>query len=67
MKYAMIFPGQGAQHPGMGRDFYERWGVSKKVFEEADEALGFSLSGVIFGGTPEELARTEILSRRSSR
>ena len=60
MKYAMIFPGQGAQHPGMGRDFYERWGVSKKVFEEADEALGFSLSGVIFGGTPEELARTEI-------
>lgn len=60
MKYAFIFPGQGAQQPGMGREFYDGWDVARSVFEEADEALGFSLSGVIFDGTAEELSRTEI-------
>lgn len=60
MKYTLIFPGQGAQRPGMGKTFYDKYEASKKVFEEADEALGFSLSGMIFGGTPEELAKTVI-------
>ena len=60
MRYAFIFPGQGAQQPGMGREFYDRWDAAKSVFEEADEALGFSLSEIIFDGTPEELSRTEI-------
>ncbi|MEG1824538.1 MAG: ACP S-malonyltransferase [Cloacibacillus sp.] len=60
MKYAMIFPGQGAQRPGMGKDIYDRYASAKRVFDEADDALGFSLSSIIFGGTPEELAHTEI-------
>ena len=60
MKYAMIFPGQGAQRPGMGKDIYERYISAKRIFDEADEALGFSLSDIIFNGTPEELAHTEI-------
>lgn len=60
MKYAVIFPGQGAQRPGMGRDIYENYTSARAVFEEADEALGFKLSNKIFNGTPEELALTEI-------
>lgn len=60
MKYAIIFPGQGAQRPGMGKDVCERYISAKRVFDEADEALGFSLSEIIFNGTPEELAHTAI-------
>lgn len=60
MKYAMIFPGQGAQRPGMGKDVCDKYIAAKRVFDEADEALGFSLSGIIFNGTPQELAHTEI-------
>ena len=60
MKYAMIFPGQGAQRPGMGKDIYDRYVSAKRIFDEADEALGFSLSDIIFNGTPEELAHTKI-------
>lgn len=60
MKYAMIFPGQGAQRPGMGKDVCDKYIAAKRIFDEADEALGFSLSDVIFNGTPEQLAHTEI-------
>lgn len=60
MKYAIIFPGQGAQEPGMGREIFENYPVSRQAFEEADEALGFSLSDKIFNGTQEELGLTEI-------
>lgn len=60
MKYSLIFPGQGAQRPGMGKSFYDRYDASRKVFEDADEALGFPLSKTIFEGTPEELAKTVI-------
>lgn len=60
MNYSLIFPGQGAQRPGMGKTFYDRYEASRKVFEDADEALGFSLSKTIFDGTPEELAKTVI-------
>lgn len=60
MKYAIIFPGQGAQRPGMGKDVCERYISAKRIFDEADEALGFSLSDIIFNGTPEKLALTEI-------
>jgi len=60
MKYTVIFPGQGAQRPGMGQAFTEKYKVSKDVFAEADEALGFSISNTIFNGTPEELAKTAI-------
>lgn len=60
MNYAVLFPGQGAQRPGMGLTFKEKYAVSARVFEEADDALGYKLSDVIFNGTPEQLAQTEI-------
>jgi len=56
---AFIFPGQGSQHPGMGRDLAERFPAARQVFEEADEALGFSLSQLCFEGTAEQLQLTE--------
>ena len=56
--YAMVFPGQGAQEIGMGRDFYEAFGVCSSVFGEADDALGFRLSEIIFEGPDGELVKT---------
>ncbi|MDD4160759.1 MAG: ACP S-malonyltransferase [Synergistaceae bacterium] len=60
MKYSIIFPGQGAQRPGMGKDLYDKFASSKSVFEEVDEALGFNLSNIIFNGTKEDLMKTAI-------
>lgn len=54
-----LFPGQGAQVIGMARDCFNEGGYAKSLFEEADEALGFALSELVFNGTEEELARTE--------
>jgi len=56
---AFIFPGQGSQHPGMGRELAERFPAARQVFEEADEALGFSLSELCFNGPAEQLQLTE--------
>ena len=56
---AFIFPGQGSQHPGMGRDLAERFPAARQVFEEADEALGFPLSELCFNGPAEQLQLTE--------
>ena len=56
--YAIVFPGQGAQEVGMGRDFRDAYEVSRDVFEEADESLGFKLSKVIFEGPEDELVKT---------
>ncbi len=56
---AYIFPGQASQYSGMGRDLAENFPAARKVFEEADEALGFKISGVCFDGTAEELQLTE--------
>ncbi len=55
---AWLFPGQGAQHVGMGKDLYEHVPVARAVFEAADAALGFSLSQLCFEGPEEELLRT---------
>lgn len=55
---AFVFPGQGSQAVGMGKDLFDNFAVSREVFEEADEALGFSLSGLCFAGTAEDLALT---------
>ncbi|MBS1792636.1 MAG: ACP S-malonyltransferase [Acidobacteria bacterium] len=55
---AFIFPGQGSQAVGMGWDLFENFAVAREVFEEADDALGFSLSRMCFDGTSEELALT---------
>jgi [acyl-carrier-protein] S-malonyltransferase len=56
---AFIFPGQGSQHPGMGRDLAEKFPAARQIFEEADEALGFSLSELCFNGPAEQLQLTE--------
>src|SRR5436190_19547104 len=56
---AFIFPGQGSQHPGMGKDLAEKFPAARQVFEEADEALGFSLSELCFNGPAEQLQLTE--------
>ncbi|KAJ2078774.1 hypothetical protein H4R24_004244 [Coemansia sp. RSA 988] len=56
---ALLFPGQGSQFVGMGRDIYDQFAVSRQVFEEADEVLGFSLSQLMFSGDPEELMLTK--------
>ena len=57
-KYAFIFPGQGSQHAGMGRELAENFKSAAHAFEEADDALGFSLSKLCFEGPEEELKLT---------
>ncbi|PYS78597.1 MAG: [acyl-carrier-protein] S-malonyltransferase [Acidobacteria bacterium] len=59
MSLAFIFPGQGSQAPGMGRDLAEKYPAAREVFEEADDALGFALSRLCFDGPAEELQLTE--------
>jgi len=58
-KIAFIFSGQGAQYPGMGKDLYENFEVSKQVFLDANSALGFDVKALCFEGPKEELNKTE--------
>ncbi len=57
-KLAFIFPGQASQYPGMGKELAEKFPVARAVFEEADRALGFSISRMCFEGTEDELKQT---------
>src|SRR6266566_7165897 len=59
MKVAFVFPGQGAQYPGMGRDIAAKFGVARAAFDEADNALDFPISRLCFEGPEEELKLTE--------
>ena len=57
---AYIFPGQGAQFPGMGLDLYEGSAVAQEYFEEANDILGFSITDIMFEGTAEQLKETKV-------
>ncbi|MEH0158474.1 ACP S-malonyltransferase [Limibacter armeniacum] len=57
---AYVFPGQGSQFPGMGKDLYESSAKAKELFDKADEILGFSITKVMFEGTAEELKETKV-------
>jgi [acyl-carrier-protein] S-malonyltransferase len=59
MSIAYIFPGQGSQYPGMGKNLVENFAVARRIFEEADDALHFSISRLCFEGSVEELQLTE--------
>ena len=57
---AYIFPGQGAQFPGMGKDLYEQSEKAKTLFESANHILGFRITDIMFDGTAEELKQTNV-------
>ncbi|MFT4024865.1 MAG: ACP S-malonyltransferase [Flavihumibacter sp.] len=60
MKHAYVFPGQGSQFPGMGKEHYDNSAFAKKLFEQANETLGFRISDIMFHGTDEDLKQTKV-------
>ncbi len=60
MKQAFIFPGQGSQFSGMGKEHFENSAFAKKLFEQANEVLGFRISDIMFNGADEDLKQTNV-------
>lgn len=58
-RFAFLFPGQGAQYPGMGKDFFDQFNIAKRTFEEAEDLLSLPLQSIVFEGPKEKLTRTE--------
>lgn len=57
---AYVFPGQGAQYPGMGKDLYENSPIAKELFDKANDILGFEITKIMFEGTADELKQTRV-------
>lgn len=57
---AYVFPGQGAQFPGMGKDLFDNYSKARELFEQANEILGFSITDIMFNGTDEDLRQTKV-------
>src|SRR5690606_38177702 len=60
MKKAYVFPGQGSQFVGMGKDLYEQHEAARQLFDKANEILGFNITEIMFNGTDEELKQTRV-------
>ncbi|MFH1368185.1 MAG: acyltransferase domain-containing protein [Elusimicrobiota bacterium] len=58
-KIGLIFPGQGSQYVGMGKDFYDNYPVGREILDKANEVLGFDLKKIIFEGPEETLRQTQ--------
>ncbi|MBP8959591.1 MAG: ACP S-malonyltransferase [Bacteroidales bacterium] len=57
---AYVFPGQGSQYPGMGKDLYEKYPLARELFEKANSIVGFRISDIMFNGSEEDLRQTKV-------